>query len=98
MGRIAVDLADSVIVTDGHPRSEDPEAIRGQILEGAKGAIAVAPRTEAIRLALEQAEAGDTVLIAGFGHENFQVLKDKRVPYSDKATVQAILESERKRQ
>ncbi|MBN8660352.1 MAG: UDP-N-acetylmuramoyl-L-alanyl-D-glutamate--2,6-diaminopimelate ligase [Candidatus Obscuribacter phosphatis] len=98
MGRIAVDLADSVIVTDGHPRSEDPEAIRGQILEGAKGAIAVAPRTEAIRLALEEAVAGDTVLIAGFGHENFQVLKDKRVPYSDKATVQTILESERKRQ
>lgn len=98
MGRIAVEIADFVIVTDGHPRSEDPAAIRGQVLEGAKGAIAVSPRAEAIRQALAQAQAGDTVLIAGFGHENFQVLKDKRVPYSDKATVQTILESERKRQ
>ncbi|MCW5705347.1 MAG: UDP-N-acetylmuramoyl-L-alanyl-D-glutamate--2,6-diaminopimelate ligase, partial [Bradyrhizobium sp.] len=69
MGAIAADKADSVIVTDDNPRSEDPATIRGAILAAAKGAREIGDRNEAIRAAVASLEPGDVLLIAGKGHE-----------------------------
>jgi UDP-N-acetylmuramoyl-L-alanyl-D-glutamate--2,6-diaminopimelate ligase len=83
MGGIAVRLADRVIVTDDNPRSEDPAAIRRDILAGAPGAQEVAGRREAIRAAIAGAGAGDIVLLAGKGHEQGQIVRDKVLPFDD---------------
>jgi UDP-N-acetylmuramoyl-L-alanyl-D-glutamate--2,6-diaminopimelate ligase len=85
MGAVAARLADRVIVTDDNPRSEDPAAIRREILAGAAGAEEVAGRREAIRLAIAGAGAGDIVLIAGKGHEQGQIVGDRVLPFDDVA-------------
>jgi UDP-N-acetylmuramoyl-L-alanyl-D-glutamate--2,6-diaminopimelate ligase len=74
MGEIAVRLADHVIVTDDNPRSEDPAAIRADILAGAPGAIDIGGRREAIAAGIAAAGPGDIVLIAGKGHEQGQII------------------------
>jgi UDP-N-acetylmuramoyl-L-alanyl-D-glutamate--2,6-diaminopimelate ligase len=83
MGEVAARLADRAIVTDDNPRSEDPAAIRRDIMAGAPGAEEIAGRREAIRRALADAEAGDIVLIAGKGHEQGQIVGDKVLPFDD---------------
>ncbi|CAN5268466.1 UDP-N-acetylmuramoyl-L-alanyl-D-glutamate--2,6-diaminopimelate ligase [soil metagenome] len=90
MGEVAQALADSVIVTDGHPRSEEPANIRKDVLVGAPKAREIAGRVEAITEAISSLTSGDTVLIAGLGHENFQSIDGKNVPYSDRETAQKI--------
>jgi UDP-N-acetylmuramoyl-L-alanyl-D-glutamate--2,6-diaminopimelate ligase len=85
MGAVAARLADAVIVTDDNPRSEDPAAIRQDILAGAPGAREVAGRREAIRAAIAAAGPGDIVLIAGKGHEQGQIVGDKVLPFDDVA-------------
>jgi UDP-N-acetylmuramoyl-L-alanyl-D-glutamate--2,6-diaminopimelate ligase len=74
MGEIAAARSDLVIVTDDNPRGEDPAAIRMQVLAGAPGASEVGDRRAAIRAAIDEARAGDIVLIAGKGHEQGQVV------------------------
>jgi UDP-N-acetylmuramoyl-L-alanyl-D-glutamate--2,6-diaminopimelate ligase len=74
MGEIAAARSDRVIVTDDNPRGEDPASIRMQVLAGAPGASEVGDRRAAIRAAIDEAEAGDIVLIAGKGHEQGQVV------------------------
>jgi len=74
MGEVATRLSDSTIVTDDNPRSEDPAAIRRDVMAGAPGAIEIGGRREAIAAAIAQAEAGDIVLIAGKGHEQGQIV------------------------
>jgi UDP-N-acetylmuramoyl-L-alanyl-D-glutamate--2,6-diaminopimelate ligase len=86
MGRIAVDAADLAIVTDDNPRTEDPAAIRRDILAGAPGAIEIPGRREAIAEALSRARDGDVVLIAGKGHEQGQIVGREVLPFDD-ATV-----------
>ena len=83
MGEVATRLADIVIVTDDNPRSEDPAKIRADIMAGAPGATEVAGRREAIGRALEIAEAGDIVLLAGKGHETGQIVGKKVLPFDD---------------
>jgi UDP-N-acetylmuramoyl-L-alanyl-D-glutamate--2,6-diaminopimelate ligase len=83
MGEVATRLADVVIVTDDNPRSEDPASIRADIMAGAPGATEVAGRREAIARALEIAEAGDIVLLAGKGHETGQIVGDRVLPFDD---------------
>jgi len=87
MGEVAARLSDVVIVTDDNPRSEDPAKIRSEVLAGARavnpGAIEVAGRREAIAQALEMAEAGDIVLLAGKGHETGQIIGDRVLPFDD---------------
>jgi len=83
MGEVATRLADVVIVTDDNPRSEDPARIRADIMAGAQGAIEVAGRREAIARALEIAQAGDIVLLAGKGHETGQIVGDRVLPFDD---------------
>src|SRR3546814_1391187 len=68
MGKVAVDLADHVIVTDDNPRSEDPAEIRRAIMAAAPGAIEIGGRREAIATAIAEAGADDIVLLAGKGN------------------------------
>ncbi|MEZ5820677.1 MAG: UDP-N-acetylmuramoyl-L-alanyl-D-glutamate--2,6-diaminopimelate ligase [Xanthobacteraceae bacterium] len=93
MGAIAADKADSVIVTDDNPRSEDPATIRGAILAAAKGAREIGDRNEAIRAAVASLEPGDVLLIAGKGHETGQIVGSKTLPFSDHEAVAAALTS-----
>ncbi|MGQ0559430.1 MAG: UDP-N-acetylmuramoyl-L-alanyl-D-glutamate--2,6-diaminopimelate ligase [Sphingosinicella sp.] len=85
MGAVAVRLSDLVIVTDDNPRSEDPAAIRRQILEGAAGAREVAGRREAIERAVTEAGPDDIILLAGKGHEQGQVIGEMVFPFDDVA-------------
>ncbi len=83
MGQVAQMQADLAIVTDDNPRTEDPAAIRAAILKGAPHAREIGDRREAIRFAIEQAEAQDIVLIAGKGHEQGQIVGDMELPFDD---------------
>ncbi|HEU5248912.1 MAG TPA: UDP-N-acetylmuramoyl-L-alanyl-D-glutamate--2,6-diaminopimelate ligase [Thermoanaerobaculia bacterium] len=89
MGRIAGSLADIAIATSDNPRSEDPEAILAQVEKGlaASGAtkyLKVTDRRNAIRTAIELANPGTVVVIAGRGHERVQVIGDQTVPFDDR--------------
>jgi UDP-N-acetylmuramoyl-L-alanyl-D-glutamate--2,6-diaminopimelate ligase len=83
MGAVAARLADHVIVTDDNPRSEDPAAIRREVLAGAPGAIEIAGRREAIAAAIAEAGPDDIVLLAGKGHEQGQIVGDRILPFDD---------------
>ena len=94
MGRIAERYAQRLIVTDDNPRGEDPAAIVSQILSGMARPAAVEvihDRAAAIARALEQAAPGDVVLIAGKGHECWQLVAERRIPFSDREQVAALL-------
>lgn len=93
MGAIAAENADTVIITDDNPRSENPAAIRAAIMAAAKGATDIADRNEAIRAAVAGLQQGDALLIAGKGHETGQIVGDKVLPFSDhEAAVAALAE------
>jgi len=87
MGAIATENADSVIVTDDNPRSENPDLIRSAILSSAKGARDIGDRAEAIRTAIAGLQPGDALLIAGKGHETGQIVGDRVLPFSDHEAV-----------
>jgi UDP-N-acetylmuramoyl-L-alanyl-D-glutamate--2,6-diaminopimelate ligase len=73
-----------VIVTDDNPRSEDPTAIRRDILAGAgSDAVEVSGRREAISAAIAEAGADDIILLAGKGHEQGQIVGDRVLPFDD---------------
>ena len=84
MGQIAAALADSVIVTDDNPRSENAAAIRQQILATAKGAREIGDRHEAIQIAIAALKPGDVLVIVGKGHETGQYIAGKTIPFSDR--------------
>ncbi len=88
MGAVAVRLADHVIVTSDNPRTENAQQILKDIeagikTEGKSNYVVVENREEAIRRAIKEAAPGDVVLIAGKGHENYQIIGDKKFPFSD---------------
>jgi len=83
MGAVAARLADVVIVTDDNPRSEDPAAIRRDVLAGAPGAREVGGRREAIAAAVAEAGPDDIILLAGKGHEQGQIVGDQVLPFDD---------------
>ena len=91
MGEIATRLADVVIVTDDNPRSENPARIRAAIMAAAPGAREIADRHEAIRQAVLGASAGDTVIVAGKGHETGQKIGDVVHPFSDHEEVRSAI-------
>jgi UDP-N-acetylmuramoyl-L-alanyl-D-glutamate--2,6-diaminopimelate ligase len=91
MGRIAVEKADVVIVTDDNPRSEDPAAIRAEILAGAPGAREIGDRAEAIQTAVAGLRAGDVLVVAGKGHETGQIIGERTLPFSDHEVVRAAI-------
>jgi UDP-N-acetylmuramoyl-L-alanyl-D-glutamate--2,6-diaminopimelate ligase len=94
MGGIAEAGADVAIVTDDNPRTEESAAIIAQILAGMRDAAAahvVPDRAGAIRQAIAEAEAGDVVVVAGKGHEDYQIVGTETRAFSDRETVQACL-------
>jgi UDP-N-acetylmuramoyl-L-alanyl-D-glutamate--2,6-diaminopimelate ligase len=91
MGEIATRLADVVIVTDDNPRSEVPAAIRAAILAAAPGALEIADRREAIHEAVAMLHAGDTLIVAGKGHEEGQTIGSETLHFSDHEEVRAAL-------
>ena len=93
MGRIASQLGDLAIVTSDNPRSEDPEAIIRDILAGVDGGkhVAITDRREAIAWACAAAKQGDTVLIAGKGHENYQIIGKETFPFDDRVEARQAL-------
>ncbi len=95
MGRVVCDLADLAIVTSDNPRSEDPEIIIDQVIEGFDNTgckyVKLVDRGEAIRRGLELARPGDTVLLAGKGHETYQQFKDNIVVFDDREVAKKIL-------
>ncbi len=95
MGRIAAELADLVVVTSDNPRTERPEAILSDILsdiDGGAGLIVEVDRRVAIGLAIERAEPGDVVLIAGKGHEDYQIIGTTKHPFDDRQVAREWLE------
>ena len=94
MGAAAA-AADVLVVTDDNPRSEDPADIRAAVLEGARGGradvVEIAGRTEAIRRAVQDAAAGDIVLILGRGHETHQEVRGAFLPLDDRDLVRDAL-------
>jgi UDP-N-acetylmuramoyl-L-alanyl-D-glutamate--2,6-diaminopimelate ligase len=91
MGEIATRLADVVIVTDDNPRSEVPASIRAAILAAAPGALEIADRREAIHEAVAMLHAGDTLIVAGKGHEEGQTIGAETLHFSDHEEVRAAL-------
>jgi UDP-N-acetylmuramoyl-L-alanyl-D-glutamate--2,6-diaminopimelate ligase len=91
MGEVAGQLADVVIVTSDNPRFEDPDKIIEEILEGLKNTkadLVVEPdRRTAIRKALGMTSRGDVLLIAGKGHETWQRVRERRIPFEDRKVV-----------
>jgi UDP-N-acetylmuramoyl-L-alanyl-D-glutamate--2,6-diaminopimelate ligase len=103
MGMVAARLSDIVVITSDNPRSEDPARIIDEVKRGTeaetrqRGAevIAIADRREAIVHAVSQARAGDVVLIAGKGHEKYQEIGDRVLPFDDVAVAREALEARR---
>ena len=91
MGAIATRLADVTIVTDDNPRSEDPAAIRREILMAAPGAIEIGDRGAAIRAGVAMLAEGDALVIAGKGHETGQTIGSETTPFSDHEAARAAL-------
>jgi UDP-N-acetylmuramoyl-L-alanyl-D-glutamate--2,6-diaminopimelate ligase len=96
MGAVASRLSDVVVVTSDNPRSEPPEAILEEILRGMNGGRrgerhVIVDRREAIAKALELAGPGDAVVVAGKGHESYQVLRDRTIPFDDRQVVRDVL-------
>ena len=92
MGQVASRLADRVIVTTDNPRSEDPDAIIGEVVAGAGGPVEVVPdRATAIRAAVVGLGPDDVVLVAGKGHEQGQVFATRTVPFDDRDEVRSAI-------
>ena len=101
MAAVAEELAERIVLTNDNPRNEDPQEILHQIKAGfadaSCGKVAVRPdRGEAISLALSEAEAGDVVLIAGKGHEDYQDIGGCRLPFDDRQVARQALVRRRK--
>ena len=93
MGRIADSLADQLVVTNDNPRSESPEMIVEDILVGITGSPCHVEldRGAAIRHAVLNARSGDTVLVAGKGHENYQLVGKNKLDFSDVSCAAEVL-------
>jgi UDP-N-acetylmuramoyl-L-alanyl-D-glutamate--2,6-diaminopimelate ligase len=96
MGQIAARLADRLWITSDNPRSEDPDAIIEEIARGVtppprEGQSRLPDRAEAIRAAIDWARQGDTVVIAGKGHETYQIIAGRVLPFDDRAVARQLL-------
>lgn len=91
MGIIASRLADEVIVTDDNPRMEDPTEIRKMILDGCPNAEEIPDRATAIQTAISKLEPSDILLVAGKGHEDYQIFADETIYFSDQEVIRQAL-------
>lgn len=95
MGRIAEKYSDCIIITNDNPRSEEPSAIAADIIRGLhnpKGCLVIADRAQAIDFAVQQAKSGDLILVAGKGHEDYQIFADQTVSFSDSKQARLALQ------
>jgi UDP-N-acetylmuramoyl-L-alanyl-D-glutamate--2,6-diaminopimelate ligase len=106
MGMVAARMSDVVVITSDNPRSEEPQRIIEEIKRGIPAGVqggrapdvqTIVDRREAIERAVEQAEPGDVVLIAGKGHEKYQQIGDRVLPFDDGAIARQALDRRRKR-
>lgn len=97
MGRVAAEGCDILVITDHHPRFEDPTSIRAQLLVGARSVVdgpeihEVSPPEDAIRFAVSLAHEGDSILWAGPGHQNYRDIRGVRTEYSARDLARAAL-------
>ncbi|MCH3964192.1 MAG: UDP-N-acetylmuramoyl-L-alanyl-D-glutamate--2,6-diaminopimelate ligase [Clostridium sp.] len=94
MGEIGTKLSDFAIITSDNPRSEDPMHIIDEVVDGIKGDnyIVIENRREAIKTAIDMAEKGDVIVIAGKGHEDYQILKDRTIHFDEREIVREIID------
>ena len=97
MGSVACALSDKVVVTSDNPRFEDPDGIISEIEAGIKGKFSnyflVEDRRKAIASALRSASRGDIVVVAGKGHEKYQIVKDRAIPFDDREVICSVLKT-----
>jgi UDP-N-acetylmuramoyl-L-alanyl-D-glutamate--2,6-diaminopimelate ligase len=97
MGMVAAELSDYVVLTSDNPRSEEPLDIMNDAMVGLRRFdtphVAEPDRARAVRLALEQARSGDVVILAGKGHETYQILKDQTIHFDDREVAREVLKS-----
>jgi UDP-N-acetylmuramoyl-L-alanyl-D-glutamate--2,6-diaminopimelate ligase len=92
MGKVASDYADKIIITDDNPRSEEPAKIRQEIIAGCNKKIdEIGQREEAIAFALSNLQPGDNLIIAGKGHETYQLIGKETIEFSDHAKVLELI-------
>ena len=90
MGQAAEVGADAIVITTDNSRSESPESIAEDIIEGLKNrelAVSIPDREQAIRHCLEHAHESDIIIVAGKGHEDYQIIGDKKTNYNERAVV-----------
>ena len=99
LGRIGTEIADLAVITSDNPRDEDPMYIIKEIIAGITKSnyLAIENRTEAIKLALNMAEEGDVVVLAGKGHENYQITNEGVIHFDEREVVDEILADKRKK-
>jgi UDP-N-acetylmuramoyl-L-alanyl-D-glutamate--2,6-diaminopimelate ligase len=90
MGAAAARLADVAIVTDDNPRTEDPAAIRREVLAGCPGAREIGDRARAIEIALNELAPGDVLVVAGKGHEQGQIIGTTVIPFDDAQIIRSL--------
>ena len=97
MGMAAAEWSDFVILTSDNPRSEDPLAIMNDVMVGLRRfdtpLLSEPDRGKAIQRAMEEAQPGDVVLLAGKGHETYQILQDRTIDFDDRETARRVLRS-----
>ncbi|MBL7198029.1 MAG: UDP-N-acetylmuramoyl-L-alanyl-D-glutamate--2,6-diaminopimelate ligase [Candidatus Omnitrophica bacterium] len=93
MGRIANELADFIIITSDNPRFEDPKKIISDIKAGIRNTsyMTLVDRKQAIEKAIDIARGGDIIVVAGKGHEDYQIVKDKKIVFNDRSVIEDIL-------
>lgn len=98
LGRIGTEIADLAVITSDNPRDEDPMYIIKEIIAGITKSnyLAIENRSEAIKLALNMAEEGDVVVLAGKGHENYQITNEGVIHFDEREVVDEILADKRK--
>jgi UDP-N-acetylmuramyl tripeptide synthase len=98
MGRVAIEESGFSIITSDNPRTENPQYILDDILEGVPSSMnhgedykIIIDRKEAIRFAIKQARPGDLVMIAGKGHENYQIVKTGKIHFDDREVAEEAM-------
>ena len=94
MGKIAADLSDLAVVTSDNPRTEDPEQILNDVVQGMPASVdplVINDRATAIQEAIRESKPGDGVLIAGKGHEDYQILGTEKIHFDDREQAREAL-------